>query len=402
MPILQRVYRDNLRRKRSMAIDQSIDGRPDALESRPPASTGRPSSPSQDDLGPVTIKPTAGPPCRTPSGQATTALSRYAATAERTRALLSHPGKVAAVLWAVGALAAVSVVPLRHWPFQSLLVLLIAAAAAAIIATLRATLGSRFPSWSLQLDMAMGNLMVTVAVAVGRGQHIHLSNLYLLVMVFTVLYLSPRAAVAHLALAGTAFALVLAFGPSSADPPGLEWASVFGTAVVLGAVTYGLVSALRMAAMQDPLTGLANRRSWDERLEEEVRRSQRTGTALSVAMIDLDGFKAVNDRGGHDAGDHLLQTLAQAWTCAMRGGGDFLARVGGDEFALLAPGSDAVGTERLIERLHDVSPEGVSWTIGVAIWNETERAQDLMRRADQTMYEEKQRRRHDDHVRPLA
>ena len=327
---------------------------------------------------------------------------RYAAMAERTRAQLSHPGKVAATLSAIGALAVVSVVPLRHWPFLSLLVLLIAAIIAAIIAALRVTLGKRFPSWSLQLDVAVGNLMVTVAVAVGRSQHIHLSNLYLLVMLFTVLYLSPRAALAHLALAGAAFAVLVAFGPSAGDPPGLEWVSVFGTAVVLGAVTYGLVSALRVAAMRDPLTGLANRRSWDERLEEEIRRSQRTGAALSVAMIDLDGFKTVNDRGGHDAGDHLLQTLAQAWTCAMRGGGDFLARIGGDEFAVLAPGSDAVGTERLIERLHDVSPEGVSWTIGVAIWNETERAQDLMRRADQTMYEEKQRRGHNDQVRPLA
>ncbi|MGE0308110.1 MAG: diguanylate cyclase [Acidimicrobiia bacterium] len=329
-------------------------------------------------------------------------MSRYAATAERARALLSHPGKVAAILPAIGALAIVSVVPLRHWPSHSLLVLLIAAGTAAINAALRATLGSRLPSWSLQLDIAMGNLMVTVAVAVGRGQHIHLENLYLLVVVFTVLYFSARAALVHLALAGAAFAVVVALGPSSGDPPGLEWVSVFGTAVVFGAVTYGLVSVLRIAALQDPLTGLANRRSWDERLDEEIQRSQRAGAALSVAMIDLDGFKAVNDRDGHAAGDDLLRSLAQAWTCAIRGGGDFLARVGGDEFALLAPDSDTAGTARLIERLHDVSPEGVSWTIGIATWDGTERAQDLMRRADRSMYETKQRRRHDDQIHLLT
>jgi len=158
-------------------------------------------------------------------------------------------------------------------------------------------------------------------------------------------------------------------------------------------VVLGLVSVLRSTAREDPLTGLANRRSWDERLEEELERSRRTGQALSVVMIDLDGFKAVNDRGGHEAGDLLLKELARAWQTATRGGGDFLARLGGDEFGVLAPGSDAIGIRRLAKRLGDAPPEGVSCSTGAVTWDGTENAADLVRRADRAMYQTKLRHR---------
>jgi diguanylate cyclase (GGDEF)-like protein len=144
---------------------------------------------------------------------------------------------------------------------------------------------------------------------------------------------------------------------------------------------------LRSAATADPLTGLANRRSWDERLEEELARSRRTGQALSVVMIDLDDFKAVNDRGGHEAGDRLLKELARGWQAAVRGGGEFVARLGGDEFGILAPGSDAIGVRRLTKRLSEVLPTGVVVSIGVATWDGTENASDVLRRADRAMYE---------------
>ncbi len=344
------------------------------------------------DVGSGTVTLSAGRPVAPSLRQAGHHLGRNALL-DRTRVLLSRPGKVAAFLPAVGALAIVSVVPLRHWPLLSLLTLLIVAGIASITAVVRITVGERLPGWTLNVDICMGNLMVTVAVAVGRAQDIHLANLYLLLVVHAVLYLSPRAAIAHFGFAAAAFAVVLARGAGSADPVGFEWMSVFGTAAILGAVTYGLVGALRTDAARDPLTGLANRRSWEDRLEEEMQRSQRAGAALSLGIVDLDDFKEVNDRDGHDAGDRLLQALAHVWTDAIRGGGDFLARIGGDEFAILAPGSDADGINGLIERLRDVSPAGVSWSIGVATWDGTERAQDLMRRADLAMYETKSRHR---------
>ena len=134
------------------------------------------------------------------------------------------------------------------------------------------------------------------------------------------------------------------------------------------------------------------RRMWDERLAMEMERSRRSGTALSVIMIDLDDFKEMNDVGGHDAGDRLLQELARAWLAALRGGSDFLARLGGDEFAVIAPGSDDVGIRSLTNRLNAALPEPITISIGVATWNGTESASDLLRRADHAMYQIKRRR----------
>ena len=310
-----------------------------------------------------------------------------------TRAFFSHPSRVAALLWAAGAISVLLVLTLRHWPEPALLALVVPAAMASTCAGVRATIGERLPRWSLQVDVSLGNLLVSVVASATASQHINLANLYLLVEVFALLYLPLRSALCHLAAAGAAYAIVLGVGQRTAEPPVTAWLSVFGTAVVLGAVVVGLVSVLRATAREDALTGLANRRMWDERLEEEMERSLRGGTALSVVMVDLDGFKAVNDAGGHEAGDRLLQDLARAWPAVVRGGGDFLARLGGDEFGLLAPGSDEIGARALAKRLAEAIPEGVSASVGVATWDRTEGASDLLRRADRAMYRNKRRHR---------
>jgi diguanylate cyclase (GGDEF)-like protein len=123
-------------------------------------------------------------------------------------------------------------------------------------------------------------------------------------------------------------------------------------------------------------------------------------TVLSVALIDLDGFKDLNDRDGHAAGDRLLQALAQAWQTQIRGGVDFLARVGGDEFAVLTSGADQMALRRIIKRFVEATPAGVSFSAGEATWDRAERAPDLLHRADLAMYETKLRHRRD--TRPKA
>jgi diguanylate cyclase (GGDEF)-like protein len=107
--------------------------------------------------------------------------------------------------------------------------------------------------------------------------------------------------------------------------------------------------ALRATALRDPLTGLANRRSLLERGEYEIARHTRGGRSFSVLMLDLDGFKRLNDRFGHAAGDDLLRDVADALTRAMRHQ-DTVARLGGDEFCVLAPETDAPGAQRLLAR----------------------------------------------------
>ena len=313
------------------------------------------------------------------------------------RSFVSRPSRVAAFLWAAGALAVALVLPLRHWPEPSLLALVVPAAVAVFCACVRATVGERLPRWSLHVDVGLGNLLVSVVAAAGASEHTNLANLYLLVEVFALLYLPIGSALGHLGAAGAAYAVVLEVGPHPAEPPVIAWLSVFGTGVVLGAVVVGLVSVLRNTAREDPLTGLANRRMWDERLEEEMERSARGGTALSVVMLDLDGFKAVNDALGHHAGDRLLQAATRPWQAATRNGGDLVARLGGDEFGLLAPGSDEIGAHNLARRLIDALPEGVSASVGVATWDRAETPSDLVRRADRAMYHAKRRRRGGDH-----
>ena len=113
-----------------------------------------------------------------------------------------------------------------------------------------------------------------------------------------------------------------------------------------------LLARLQSTARTDPLTGLPNRRVWDEDLERELARARRHGGSLCLAMLDLDRFKAYNDHHGHQAGDELLAAAAAAWRPELRAT-DTIARYGGEEFAVLLPHSDEEGALIVVERLLD-------------------------------------------------
>jgi diguanylate cyclase (GGDEF)-like protein len=141
------------------------------------------------------------------------------------------------------------------------------------------------------------------------------------------------------------------FGP--AEPPALVVAVVAGSVVVLGAVRGRLErerEAMRHWALTDSLTGAANRRGLAERIEYEVARHTRQSRKFAIVMIDLDGFKLVNDRFGHHAGDELLRDVAAALREAVRDQ-DTVARLGGDEFCVLAPETDRAGAAHLADRV---------------------------------------------------
>ena len=128
--------------------------------------------------------------------------------------------------------------------------------------------------------------------------------------------------------------------------PGLTWAMVTGTLAVLGILMTTLrgqldqlVKQLAAAARTDSLTQLANRRELEERFAAELERSTRTARPLSIVVLDLDWFKEYNDRFGHSAGDRVLVLLAQALKRATRTS-DVVARLGGEEFGVLAPETD--------------------------------------------------------------
>jgi diguanylate cyclase (GGDEF)-like protein len=126
--------------------------------------------------------------------------------------------------------------------------------------------------------------------------------------------------------------------------------------------------ALHRLSRHDPLTGLGNRLLLAERLEYEVLRHRRHERPLAALALDLDGFKAVNDRYGHPAGDEVLIAVARALRLAVREQ-DTIVRIGGDEFCVLAPETDRYAATHLAERLRDAVAEGVAGmgTLGVSV-----------------------------------
>ena len=142
---------------------------------------------------------------------------------------------------------------------------------------------------------------------------------------------------------------------------------------------------LEALALTDPLTGLANRRAWDEGLARELARAKRHGDPLCVAMLDLDMFKAFNDRHGHQAGDDALTATADGWQAHVRAT-DLLARYGGEEFALALPAQDLSAALAAVERLRAAMPAGVTCSAGLARWTAGDSAAELVDRADGALY----------------
>ena len=111
-----------------------------------------------------------------------------------------------------------------------------------------------------------------------------------------------------------------------------------------------LAEAYLKLAMQDPLTGLHNRRYAQDRLVAEIARAQRQKTSLTVLMMDLDDLKLINDRWGHAAGDLALKTFGERLGKAIRGS-DLAVRIGGDEFVVLLPECDPQKVQHVLDRL---------------------------------------------------
>lgn len=112
-----------------------------------------------------------------------------------------------------------------------------------------------------------------------------------------------------------------------------------------------LETRLETLAIEDSLTGLANRRRFDERLKEEWARAYRERSSLSLLMIDVDQFKSYNDDYGHPAGDACLRQVAQIIAAEAQRSGDLAARYGGEEFAMLLPNTDAAGCALIGDRI---------------------------------------------------
>ena len=275
------------------------------------------------------------------------------------------------------------------------------AAMVAISFAIGATLffGSRRLPGAAVPTALVGSTFVITAGVYFDGQGPSPAGLYYIWLGMLAFYFLRRwQAALIVALMGGAYAAVLNLVPTI--QPQQRWLTTMGIATVAGMlISYvrdrvqELVARLTDAARTDPLTGLLNRRALEELFAIELDRAVRTGRPLSVIIGDLDRFKSVNDRLGHQHGDQVLQALAAElgrWKRRI----DMVARVGGEEFALLLPETDERGAFLVAERLRRATkrlfadgPSTLTISFGVASFpDHGDDAEMLLRAADQALY----------------
>ena len=281
--------------------------------------------------------------------------------------------------------------------------LAVVALASALIAAVLLIGGERLPSWSFPLVPAIGTVLVSLALLFNGernggpagGDEMY----YLWIALYSAYFLGRLATAAHTVLIALAYGVTL----DAIDPGAIgvsRWLSTVGLVVGAALVVHllservgRLVAELEVAARTDGLTGLANRRAFEEHFEREVARATRARRPFALLLADIDRFKELNDRAGHVAGDIALSELGRALPALLRQS-DVPARVGGDEFAVLLPDVDAeeaqnigAGLAHAIgERLRGVGTP-LSISFGVAAFGRDGRTLDeLTRAADESLY----------------
>jgi diguanylate cyclase (GGDEF)-like protein len=248
--------------------------------------------------------------------------------------------------------------------------------------------GRRAPLALMQLLMALSAVVVSVMVASARtsGGAMLVAFAYPWTAMYVAHFFSRRAVFAQLVLISVGFGVGLIVGglPKMA----IDWVVVTATVWSTGIVLSNLSESLRRRAATDSLTGLLNRSGFLAVAARERAIADRTRSPLTLAVLDLDGFKQVNDRLGHAAGDRLLADLARGWRGRLRAG-DILARHGGDEFVLLLPATSSCEADGVLARL---GAEGlsVSWSVGVSQWAPAEDLDACLARADRSLYSVKE------------
>jgi diguanylate cyclase (GGDEF)-like protein len=196
-------------------------------------------------------------------------------------------------------------------------------------------------------------------------------------------------------VAGEELALILHPDPNGFDERTISLAQSLVAQAGVALDNARLHGIVKRQAVTDELTGLANRRSFLESLETEFLRAERFQDVLAVVVSDLDDFKRVNDRFGHQAGDAVLRAFAEVMGGRIRAI-DVGARLGGEEFAILLPGTDAAGATALAENLRAAAAElpisighrdvQVTASFGVAAFPQAKTADELMVAADRALY----------------
>jgi diguanylate cyclase (GGDEF)-like protein len=261
-------------------------------------------------------------------------------------------------------------------------------AAAGALAVLGACLvwlaARRIPVLGFELLAACGTLVSSalVAHAATHGGMMIAAFSYPWIAIYSAHFFERRVVIAQGALITVAFGVALLLG--GLPHAGIYWMIVTVTIWSICIVLGHLSESLRRQADTDTLTGLLNRNGFMAAAVREHAIAQRSGNRLTLAMLDLDGFKQINDLRGHTVGDRVLADLGKSWRERLRTG-DILARHGGDEFVLLLPATTPEGAGVVLDRLRDKDLP-VTWSVGIGEWLPRESLGECIARADADLY----------------
>jgi diguanylate cyclase (GGDEF)-like protein len=327
-------------------------------------------------------------------------------------------GRVSALMFGAAAVVTVAGLVLPHQRVDET-GLAAVAAGAAIVAVVLAVGGERLPLWCYAVLCACGTAVVSLSLLFNGERYGGAAGndemFYLWVAIFAAYFFGRAMTALQLALIGVAYAVTLiAIHPG--DVGVSRWISttglILGAAVVVRLLSERigkLLGELADAARTDHLTGLPNRRAFEEAIQHELARVERGGPGFAVLVGDLDSFKDVNDRFGHEMGDRVLVDAGTALQLGARSA-DLVTRLGGDEFALLLPQTDLEGAQELGARLAQGLCErssaagfSVGLSIGAAEHGADGRCLDeLLRAADGRLYAEKRARTREPARRPAT
>ncbi len=308
-----------------------------------------------------------------------------------------------AALYVAGATLAMLTVLLPHSRSANDVALLAIVANAYLIGAALFWRARTLPDRTLPIALLWGTTLITGVAYFSAEAPSPLVFFYLWVFLYASYFFSARETAVQVFYAGLAYGWLLALRPPASGVA--EWWLVgIGTLLVavmlirlMRARVESLIAKLYEAARNDPLTGIANRRGFREHLDLELERARRGGGEMTVVSGDIDHFKEVNDRGGQQAGNHVLKRLAEVLE-ANRRKLDLVARVGGEEFALVLPDAGGIEAFAICERLrvavqsafeHDLVPVTISF--GLASFpSQGETAASLLRASEEALHAAKQ------------
>jgi diguanylate cyclase (GGDEF)-like protein len=308
-------------------------------------------------------------------------LDRFASSAARSTAFARVTSLAAGVIAATGVLDLISG-SVNLSPAWTILVSGISLSIAAMPMLLK----SRFHPAVALVGCWMFIAVTALQIQQGGGQVKIVNNMVLYPMISCYLGWFFRPSIARV----TGIALFVFSAAALLTTDHLE---VFTTWANLALASYFCLEAalflhaqLDQQIQSDPLTGAFNRIGLAAQLARELARANRAGSPLTVAAIDLDSFKAINDRYGHPTGDHTLVNLVAQLRRSLRPG-DIIARIGGDEFVVLLPDTSPAAGAKIMARLRDES--AAAWTCGLATAEPSDTQETLLGRADHDLYEKK-------------